>query len=68
MDFLPIEIDEVDIASAAHRREQSQARKGAVVIYRAQISARALKLVLFHDRHKFFTPIVRRSDYVAFCE
>jgi hypothetical protein len=51
MDCLPIEIDEVDIAAAAHRCEHSEARKGAVVIYRAQTCTSALKLVLFHSRH-----------------
>ena len=68
MNCLPIEIDEVDIAPAAHRREQSQARKGAVVIYRAQTSTSALKLVLFHDRHKSFPPSFVDPITLCFCE
>src|SRR5512145_1110566 len=68
MDCLPIEIDKVDIAPTAHRCEQSQARKGAVMIYRAQTSTRALKLVLFHDRHKSFAPSFVDPITLSFCE
>ena len=59
MDEVAVDIDQINLAAAALRREQSIARKHSLVIASAQPDAGTLGFDLFNRRHEFAPPIGR---------